>query len=445
VWFYVHLFLVGCPIPVSYTRLSSCGAIQLPCLTSQILENIRRQSVEGLALPFLANWLLGTINICVNSISTSFLAFRRSDQPHRMHTHSPTPIPSNSLCFATLRHLKFITRQTLLASYFCVVDVVLLSQYFYYRKTATPTVSAFTQPRSRAGSLVYHPSRERASSHYRTLSTAAANVASAAAVLASQRNEPPTQAYSHTRWSRRSLDGLLDNDPRRLSQQGDDEVDEDALAMLGDSIHSERSGLPSHGLQSRESRPRISHSRSGSRQGVPSSSIPPLLQITSTVEDFDPLARGRSLRRANLPSLDRQGEHDWTLNEEGSQRRRSSGANKRGASMVFMSTWALFGIGTLGLRRYGAESGVVVQPGRVLSSSSSALPSLPFPSPPHESSPLAAVSLVFDTTQYESVSKGRPRTAGPSWEHVIGRISAWACTTLYLTSRLPQIWKNVRV
>jgi hypothetical protein len=30
-----------------------------------------------------------------------------------------------------------------------------------------------------------------------------------------------------------------------------------------------------------------------------------------------------------------------------------------------------------------------------------------------------------------------------SWQHVIGRVSAWACTTLYLTSRLPQIWKNV--
>src|SRR5712691_4717951 len=147
-----------------------------------------------------------------------------------MHPHSPTPIPSNCLCFATLRHLGLITRQTLLASYFCIVDIALLSQYFYYRKTATPTVSAFTQPRSRAGSLVYHPSRERASSHYRTLSAAAANVASAAAALASQRNEPPTQAYAHTRWSRRSLDGLLDSDPRRLSQQEDEEADEDALA-----------------------------------------------------------------------------------------------------------------------------------------------------------------------------------------------------------------------
>lgn len=30
-------------------------------------------------------------------------------------------------------------------------------------------------------------------------------------------------------------------------------------------------------------------------------------------------------------------------------------------------------------------------------------------------------------------------------EHIIGRISAWICTTLYLTSRMPQIWKNVSV
>lgn len=33
---------------------------------------------------------------------------------------------------------------------------------------------------------------------------------------------------------------------------------------------------------------------------------------------------------------------------------------------------------------------------------------------------------------------------GPDWERVIGRTSAWTCTTAYLTSRLPQIWQNVR-
>ena len=261
-------------------------------------------------------------------------------------------------------------------------------------------------------------------------------------MLASQRNEPATQAYVHTR---RSLDGLLDNDSRRLSQQEDDDADEDALAMLGDSIHSERSGLPKHGFRSRENRLPLGHSRSRSRQGMPSSSIPPSLQMSSTVEDFDPLARGRSLRRADLSSLDPEGEHDWFHGEEGSQRRRNSRANRRGASMVFMGAWALFGIGTLGMRQFSAETGVVVPPGRVLSSFETPAPTISIHSRAHESPSLATVDLVFAALQDEGVSKdGRP-VAGPPLERVIGRISAWACTTLYLTSRLPQIWKNVRV
>lgn len=31
----------------------------------------------------------------------------------------------------------------------------------------------------------------------------------------------------------------------------------------------------------------------------------------------------------------------------------------------------------------------------------------------------------------------------PDWERILGRTSAWTCTTAYLTSRLPQIWQNV--
>jgi hypothetical protein len=36
-----------------------------------------------------------------------------------------------------------------------------------------------------------------------------------------------------------------------------------------------------------------------------------------------------------------------------------------------------------------------------------------------------------------------PPPESPSFKRLFGRTSAWACTTLYLTSRLPQIWKNV--
>ena len=318
---------------------------------------------------------------------------------------------------------------------------MVLSQYFYYRKTATPTVSAFS-PRSRPGSLAYRTSRERAPSRYRTLSAAATNVATRAAALASQRNETPASTHVHSGWSRRSLDGLLDNDLHRPSRD-DDDVDDDVLAMLADSTHSEWSSRHKHVFR-REGHAPSGHSRTGSRHGMVPSPMPSSLQITSTVDDFDPLSRGRSLQRSNLPALE-QGGHDWHPSEEGSQRRRSSRASRRGATMIFMGAWALFGIGTLGLQRYSAESRAVVQPGRVLSSSSSAPPNFLFPSPTHESPPFATIDLIFDTPPDGHVSESRLPAANPHLERVIGRISAWACTTLYLTSRLPQIWKNVRV
>lgn len=39
----------------------------------------------------------------------------------------------------------------------------------------------------------------------------------------------------------------------------------------------------------------------------------------------------------------------------------------------------------------------------------------------------------------------RPPLTPEQKRRIIGRISAWSCTTLYLTSRLPQIWKNVSI
>jgi hypothetical protein len=320
---------------------------------------------------------------------------------------------------------------------------MLLSQYFYYRKTATPTVSAFSQPRSRAGSLAYRTSRERAPSRYRTLSAAAANVATAAAALASQRNEPPTLGYAHTRWSRRSLDGLLDSDSSRLAREGGDDMDEDLLATLTDSFHSERTSRQGHVSWTKDTRATSSHSRTGSRQGIASAHIPASLQITSTSDDSDALGRGRTLQRSNPTSHDQ--ELDWHQGEDGSQPRRSSRASRRGATMIFMGAWALFGVGTLGVHRHNAEIRAPLQPGRVLSPSNLAPPSLLSPPFTHETPPLSTANVVFDAPHPEHTSQSEQPAHRPSLERVIGRISAWSCATLYLTSRLPQIWKNVRV
>jgi uncharacterized protein with PQ loop repeat len=35
------------------------------------------------------------------------------------------------------------------------------------------------------------------------------------------------------------------------------------------------------------------------------------------------------------------------------------------------------------------------------------------------------------------------RPPPPTWERIVGRLSAWTCTVLYMTSRLPQIWTNL--
>jgi hypothetical protein len=53
-------------------------------------------------------------------------------------------------------------------------------------------------------------------------------------------------------------------------------------------------------------------------------------------------------------------------------------------------------------------------------------------------------TIVQSNESYRTTEHDRePDVPAPSFKRLIGRISAWACTTLYLTSRLPQIWKNV--
>ena len=68
----------------------------------QVIVNIRTQSVEGLALPFLANWLFGTSLLVpfTGSIALALTAtpknkiIRRRVQSHWLHSHPPTPLPN---------------------------------------------------------------------------------------------------------------------------------------------------------------------------------------------------------------------------------------------------------------------------------------------------------------------------------------------------------------
>jgi len=106
------------------------------------------------------------------------------------------------------------------------------------------------------------------------------------------------------------------------------------------------------------------------------------------------IVRGRSMQRV-----------DDTADTQRSLTRTS----KRNGSMVFLALFALIGYGAFPTS-YPAV--VATHTGRVLEGG--------------HASHLVAYAAGVD-------------------ERVVGRIFAWLCATLYLTSRMPQIWKNVRL
>jgi hypothetical protein len=144
--------------------------------------------------------------------------------------------------------------------------------------------------------------------------------------------------------------------------------------------------------------------------------------------------------------------------------RRSSRASRRGATMVFLSTWALFGIGTIASRGVVPSTSSSSSVGRLLFPNEGSLPVAVVPQ--SDSSPIWDALHVVPRAAYEkefsaiTLPPSEAEENGhiqlstadqehdhpkeePDFERVLGRIFAWMCTTLYLTSRLPQIWKNV--
>ncbi|KAJ7285725.1 PQ loop repeat-domain-containing protein [Mycena rebaudengoi] len=323
----------------------------------QILENIRRKSCEGLALPFLANWFLGPC--------------------------------------------------TWLAVYFVFVDIMLISQYAYY-EGLKPSPGTFR--RLRIGTA----SSDR---HYRTLSVVAANVSAAAALAAQQHGEHPER--------RRHSTGRVGSGSRP-SQSASDEVDESSFAALAQSFHSEGGNARQHVSWGTDGYGK----RGGSVGRTPMSRNAFLPRNTPADATPDAVNRGRTLQRD--PDLD---EAQNTEAQAADTQRRSSRAGRRGASLVFLSIFALFGVRTLAGGRAGVLHGRDTSIGRVLTTVPVAVT--------HSASATAHVVQYLDLDDRPPHKPHHdPIPADRSSERVIGRIFAWLCTTLYLTSRLPQIWKN---
>ncbi|TFK91034.1 hypothetical protein K466DRAFT_573907 [Polyporus arcularius HHB13444] len=385
---------------LGYTSIACWLGAQFP----QVLENARRQSVEGLALPFLLNWLLGDATNLIGCILTHQLPF-----------------------------------QTYLATYFCVVDFSLLAQYYYYMsRTEKDVRTPYLHSRDRTApstiaarrlSLDHVPSAP----HYRALSNVAANVAAVAALAAQQEEQARWQGRSHS------------TEAHPTTYEDDDDVSEEALARLAESFHSEggRSSRRKHVAWGHDS---LTGSRGPSvgRSRQPSH-MPTALQMSSPpTEEVDPLTRGRPLVRAT----DREDDGEEWLHTNA--HRRSSRASRKGATMVFLGVWALFGVGSLASGRSPRSTGISERTGQVLSRAEVSVPPAvspyPFSEPPLPdailSAQLSGEPAVFEFAHASLATLADHPDDPPSTEFIIGRISAWICTTLYLTSRLPQIWKN---
>lgn len=314
---------------------------------------------------------------------------------------------------------------------------MLVAQYFYYYKPSK-MIAHYGHPRlSAAPATARRMSVDRGASRYRTLSTVAANVAAAAALAAQHEETHPGSA----RTLRPLAYGTDDiragtRSPRLLD---DDEVDEPATAALTESFHSE--GGRKLGRKLTYSIERHSRATSAGRYPpLPHPTTPSTLNIFPTdVLASEPLARGRP------EEADEEAETPTT------RRNSRASRSRRNSTMVFLGIWTLFGIGTLTNGNRGVPSssvsvGRLLVPYELYDAGHIPVAVVDDPTPVDlipVAAPLALREVEPFNTQDTEEPHHDPHQEEPPFERVLGRLFAWLCTTLYLTSRLPQIWKNV--
>ena len=231
----------------------------------QLLVNIKNQSVEGLALPFLANWLFGDITNLVGCVLTDQLPF-----------------------------------QKYLASYFCFVDICLVGQYFYYSKPLLPEkgiMESLIIESPLVASRIISPQVR-----YRAIHQAASNIAAAAAALehspaGSRRRAASLSSVPHRApipRIRRTAPSLTQDLASSTipTEEYEDEAEDEVPGMF-ESFHSEIG--PSRTIQ-RSTRPMLRVQTSGSS----TSTIPSESESETAHPSPSGTLRGRALTRQQL-------------------------------------------------------------------------------------------------------------------------------------------------
>lgn len=264
------------------------------------------------------------------------------------------------------------------------------------------------------------------------MSAVAANVAAAAMLAAHQEQHHSDHTTARGRRQYGAISHLPSN---RIASRTEEVGDEDGLGTLGDSFHSE------------VNRKRVSWSverngrgDSAGHSGRHRSATPAALQLASTdslLREVEALSRGRASQREEELQTDGDDTPKDGVN------RRNSRAGRKGATMVFLGAAALFSVGKLTGSDPLSPSSSLAGVGRVISS-------VTFHSIPVAVSTTPSISEQYFTPYIapndpppHDPPPHDPHSTRPSNQRILGRIFAWLCTTLYLTSRLPQIWKNV--
>lgn len=368
--------------------------------------------------------------------------------------------------FRPRRSTICLRQQTYLATYFCFVDVALVCQFFYYTKKAAPVLK-LASPHASTTALRHVASHSQTSSPHATT----ASLGRPASGRGRKRAQIviPQHVHPHTVTESPVYAGPSDS------------VEALYAAALDVARAAERVSL----RRSNSGRPRTRHAATmPPEDGGLLDSFHSETSLHSALTDDDERAyqrmtqstgsllhRGRSLTRIRGPAsgtatplhegddrLDelpesglveiRRGRRSTSRSQ--SAARAARGTGRRAATVAFMSLGLLAWRTTPAVRTYHAPSGrghVVARFEPAPPAASAVFPlhihPVPFPFP--EST--AAQLLWFDAPKSEP-GKGKDRKERPkpqpiSLQEAIGRISAWCCTTLYLSSRLPQIWKNV--
>ncbi|WVR05156.1 hypothetical protein IAU60_002168 [Kwoniella sp. DSM 27419] len=449
---------------LGYTSIGCWLCAQLP----QVVKNASLRSCEGLALPFLCNWLFGDLTNLIGCLLTDQLPF-----------------------------------QTYLAMYFCMIDLALVGQYIHYTKprSAPATSSATHTPRyisystlvqSPQQSLILPPasappSRTRSSSgpshHLPHSATTRPRTKRGLSYLPPDINVTPAADGSYqaiyeaaldvARAAERASHRRSRSKRRRLSRQasaasatasasgGLAEINDEGMV---ESFHSDMSG----------------HTASTVAGGSPKGDRARLTQSTGTLLDM----RGRSMARTRtrshggtgtdtvpspvldeldlidgLPKGNGLGLHlDAVTGDKRSQSRsvslaRGSGGRggRRAAGVAFMSMGLLVGWGSWSGpstrdRSLSAPTGMVIATSEPVRPWSAIRHPSFFPILEPVFSPNVTILYMpprgEDDGPPTAPHPPHPPDTPPSFQRIVGRVSSWACTTLYLTSRLPQIWMN---